>query len=34
MDLLTKPKRRKQRTTNSEHDFPRHPNLVEDLEIV
>ena len=34
MDLLIKPKRRKQRTTNSEHDFPRYPNLVEDLEIV
>ena len=34
MDLPIKPKRRKQRTTNSEHDFPRYPNLVEDLEIV
>jgi transposase InsO family protein len=34
MDLLIKPKRRKQRTTNSEHDFPRYPNLVEGLEIV
>ena len=27
-------KRKKRRTTNSEHDFPRYPNLVLDLEIV
>ena len=34
MDLQAKTKRRKRRTTNSEHDFPRYPNLVQDLEIV
>ena len=35
MGLAIKPKRRKkQRTTNSEHDFPRYPNLVDGLEIV
>jgi putative transposase len=25
---------KKRRTTNSEHSFPRYPNLVEQLEIV
>jgi putative transposase len=34
MDLQAKTKRRKRRTTNSEHDFPRYPNLVQDLEVV
>jgi transposase InsO family protein len=34
MDLQAKVKRRKRRTTNSKHDFPRYPNLVEDLEVV
>jgi putative transposase len=34
MDIQAKTKRRKRRTTNSEHDFPRYPNLVQDLEIV
>ena len=34
MDLQAKTKRRKRRTTNSEHDFPRYPNLVQDLEIL
>jgi putative transposase len=33
-DIQAKTKRRKRRTTNSEHDFPRYPNLVQDLEIV
>jgi len=28
MDLQAKVKRRKRRTTNSKHDFPRYPNLV------
>lgn len=31
--LLVPQKRRKQRTTNSEHPYPRYPNLVRDLEI-
>ena len=26
--------RKKRRTTNSEHDFPRYPNLVQELEVV
>ena len=34
MGLQAKIKRRKRRTTNSEHDFPRYPNLVQGLEIV
>ncbi len=34
MGLQAKTKRKKRRTTNSEHDFPRYPNLVQDLEIV
>jgi len=34
MDIQVKTKRKKRRTTNSEHDFPRYPNLVQDLEIV
>jgi putative transposase len=34
MGLQAKIKRRKRRTTNSEHDFPRYPNRVQDLEIV
>jgi putative transposase len=34
MDLQARVKRGKRRTTNSEHDFPRYPNLVLDLEIV
>jgi putative transposase len=34
MDTQAKTKRKKRRTTNSEHDFPRYPNLVQDLEIV
>ncbi len=28
------PKRRKSRTTDSEHPFPRYPNLVRGLEVV
>jgi len=32
-DLLRPVKRRKCRTTNSEHPYPRYPNLIEDLEI-
>jgi transposase InsO family protein len=31
--LLQSIKRRKQRTTNSEHSYPRYPNLVKELEI-
>jgi len=31
--LLVPQKRRKRRTTNSEHPYPRYPNLVKDLEI-
>jgi len=34
MDIQAKTKRRNRRTTDSEHDFPRYPNLVQDLEIV
>jgi len=34
MGIQAKIKRRKRRTTNSQHDFPRYPNLVQDLEIV
>jgi len=34
MGLQAKTKRKKRRTTNSEHSFPRYPNLVLDLEIV
>jgi len=34
MDIQAKTKRKKRRTTNSEHDFPRYPNRVQDLEIV
>ena len=33
MDIQAQIKRKKRRTTNSEHDFPRYPNLVLDLEI-
>ncbi|NIN66155.1 MAG: IS3 family transposase, partial [Anaerolineae bacterium] len=34
MDIQAQIQRKKRRTTNSEHDFPRYPNLVLDLEIV
>jgi len=34
MGIQARVKRRKRRTTNSEHDFPRYPNLVLDLEVV
>ena len=34
MDLPARTKSKKPKTTNSEHDFPRYPNLVQDLEIV
>jgi putative transposase len=34
MGLLVKTKRKARKTTNSEHDFPRYPNLVQDLEIL
>ena len=34
MGLQVKIKRKARKTTNSEHDFPRYPNLVQDLEIV
>jgi len=34
MHLGQKHKRKKRRTTNSQHPFPRYPNLVQDLEIV
>lgn len=34
MGLLLKTKRKTRKTTNSEHDFPRYPNLVQDLVIV
>lgn len=34
MDIQAKTKRQKRRTTNSEHDFPRYPNLIQGLEIV
>ena len=31
LDLLQPVKRRKCRTTNSDHPYPRYPNLVKDL---
>lgn len=34
MGLSVKTKRKTRKTTNSAHDFPRYPNLVQDLEIV
>ena len=34
MGLLVKTKRKARKTTNSEHDFPRYLNLVQDMEIV
>jgi putative transposase len=34
MGIQARIMRKKRRTTNSEHDFPRYPNLVLDLEIV
>jgi putative transposase len=34
MHLGQKHKRKKHRTTNSQHSFPRYPNLVQDVEIV
>jgi len=34
MDLQARIQRKKRRTTNSEHDFPRYPNLVQELEVV
>jgi transposase InsO family protein len=34
MHLGRKHRRKKRRTTNSQHPFPRYPNLVQDLEIV
>jgi putative transposase len=34
MGIQAKIKHRKRRTTNSEHEFPRYPNLVLDLEVV
>lgn len=34
MDLQGRVARRKKRTTNSAHSFPRYPNLVEGLQIV
>ena len=34
MGLQRPAKRRKKRTTNSQHDFPRYPNLVADLKTV
>jgi putative transposase len=34
MGLQVKIKRKARKTTNSEHDFPRYPNLVQDLESV
>ena len=34
MGLQAKITRRKQHSTNSEHEFPRYPNLVQDLVIV
>ena len=33
MGIQARIRRKKRRTTNSEHDFPRYPNLVLDLEI-
>ena len=34
MHLGQKRKRKKRRTTNSQHPFPRYPNLVQDLDVV
>ena len=34
MGLQVKTKRKARKTTNSDHDFPRYPNLVQDLAIV
>lgn len=34
MDIQAQTQRKKRRTTNSEHDFPRYPNLVLELEVV
>lgn len=34
MDLQVKSKRKKQRTTNSEHEFQRYPNLIQEMAIV
>ncbi len=34
MGLLVKTKRKARKTTNSEHEFPRYPNLVQNLEVV
>jgi transposase InsO family protein len=34
MGIQARIRRKKRRTTNSDHDFPRYPNLVLDLEIV
>jgi putative transposase len=34
MGLLVKTKRKARKTTNSAHDFPRYPNLVQNLEVV
>ena len=34
MDIQAASKRRTRRTTNSEHGFPRYPNLVQDLSVV
>ena len=34
LGLQVKTKRKARKTTNSDHDFPRYPNLVQDLEIV
>jgi len=34
MSLLVKIKHKKRKTTNSQHDFPRYPNLVQDLAVV
>jgi putative transposase len=34
MGLLVKTKQKTRKTTNSEHDFPRYPNLVQDMETV
>jgi transposase InsO family protein len=33
MHLAAKIKRKKRRTTNSQHAFPRYPNLVQDLDV-
>jgi transposase InsO family protein len=34
MGIQARIRRKKRRTTNSEHDFPRYPNLVLDLVVV